>query len=62
MTYIFMEVEWNEAKSERNLRERGLDFAYAALVFEGPVIEREDAAATTVSPAPSRSGPSGAST
>lgn len=37
-----MEVEWDEAKSERNLRERGFDFAYAALVFEGLVIERED--------------------
>lgn len=37
-----MELEWDEPKSERNFRERGFDFAYAALIFEGPVIERED--------------------
>jgi uncharacterized DUF497 family protein len=37
-----MEVEWDEAKSERNFRERGFDFAYAALVFDGAVTERED--------------------
>ena len=38
-----MELEWDEAKSRRNLLQRGFDFAHAALVFEGPVIEREDA-------------------
>jgi uncharacterized DUF497 family protein len=37
-----MELEWDEAKSRRNLVLRGFDFAHAALVFEGPVIERED--------------------
>lgn len=35
--------EWDERKSEANLRERGFDFAYAALMFEGPMIEWDDA-------------------
>ncbi|HVP83511.1 MAG TPA: BrnT family toxin [Rhizomicrobium sp.] len=34
-----MEFEWDESKSERNFRERGFDYAHAALIFEGPVIE-----------------------
>lgn len=34
-----MLFEWDEAKSERNRRERGFGFDFAALVFEGPVIE-----------------------
>jgi uncharacterized DUF497 family protein len=34
--------EWDEAKSERNRIERGFDFAFAALIFEGNTIERED--------------------
>jgi len=38
-----MELEWDEAKSRRNRLLRGFDFAHAALIFEGPVIEREDA-------------------
>ena len=41
-----MDFEWDEAKSERNSRERGFGFDLAALIFEGPVIEwcdvRED--------------------
>ena len=37
-----MELEWDEAKSRGNLLRRGFDFAHAALIFEGPVIERED--------------------
>jgi uncharacterized DUF497 family protein len=32
-----MEFEWDDAKSERNRRERGFDFATAALIFDGPV-------------------------
>jgi uncharacterized protein len=32
-----MEFEWDHAKSERNRRERGFDFATAALMFDGPV-------------------------
>lgn len=34
--------EWDEAKSEANLRERGFDFAYAALIFDGPTLEWDD--------------------
>jgi uncharacterized protein len=33
---------WDEWKSSRNLRERAFDFAFAALIFEGPTLERED--------------------
>jgi uncharacterized DUF497 family protein len=32
-----MEFDWDPAKSERNRHERGLDFATAALIFDGPV-------------------------
>jgi len=34
--------EWDERKSEANLRDRGFDFAYATLVFDGPTLEMED--------------------
>jgi uncharacterized DUF497 family protein len=37
-----MQFEWDEAKSDRNLRERGFSFAFAARIFKGPVIERMD--------------------
>jgi uncharacterized protein len=38
-----MQFEWDKAKSEATLAERGFDFAYAALVFDDPLrIERED--------------------
>jgi uncharacterized protein len=36
------EFEWDEPKSERNLRERGFDFEYATRIFDSPVIEEED--------------------
>jgi uncharacterized protein len=32
-----VEFEWDEAKSERNRRERGFDFAVAARIFEKAV-------------------------
>ena len=32
-----MLFEWDEAKSNRNFRERQLDFGSAALIFDGPV-------------------------
>jgi len=35
-------VEWDEAKRLRNLRDHGVDFRDAALIFSGPVIEAED--------------------
>ena len=38
-----MEIAWDEAKSEKNLRDRGFDFAFAALIFDRPTIERVDA-------------------
>jgi len=34
--------EWDSAKSEANLRERGFDFAFASLIFDGPTFEVED--------------------
>jgi hypothetical protein len=33
---------WDAHKSARNLKERGFDFEFATLVFEGPTLERED--------------------
>lgn len=33
---------WDASKSEANLRARGFDFEFAALVFAGPTLERED--------------------
>ena len=37
-----MRFTWDPAKSERNLTERGFDFAFAALIFAGPTLERID--------------------
>ncbi|HET7767161.1 MAG TPA: BrnT family toxin [Chloroflexota bacterium] len=34
--------EWDEEKSQRNLEERGFDFAYAARIFESDTLEWED--------------------
>jgi uncharacterized protein len=34
--------EWDEGKRQRNLAERGVDFADAALIFEGEVLEAVD--------------------
>jgi uncharacterized DUF497 family protein len=34
---------WDQRKSARNLRERGFDFEFATLAFDGPTLEREDA-------------------
>jgi uncharacterized protein len=34
--------EWDDAKSAANFRDRGFDFAYAALVFAGPTLEMDD--------------------
>jgi len=33
---------WDRRKSAGNLRERGFDFEFATLIFEGPTLERED--------------------
>ena len=37
-----MQVEWDDGKRQRLLRERGLDLLYAALIFDGPVLTWED--------------------
>jgi uncharacterized DUF497 family protein len=33
---------WDPEKSERNLVERGFDFAFASAIFAGPTLERID--------------------
>jgi len=33
---------WDPRKSDRNLRDRGFDFEFATLIFEGPTVEAED--------------------
>jgi len=37
-----VDFEWDPAKSEANLKERGFDFEFATLVFEGPTLEIQD--------------------
>ena len=37
-----MRFECGEAKSETNLKERGFDFAFASLIFDGLTVEVED--------------------
>lgn len=37
-----MRFEWDAAKSDVNLRERGFDFEFASLIFDGPTFEVED--------------------
>jgi uncharacterized DUF497 family protein len=34
--------EWDEAKSEANLAERGFDFEFASLIFDAATLEVED--------------------
>jgi uncharacterized protein len=34
--------DWDEEKRQRNLAERGVDFADAAVIFEGDVLEAKD--------------------
>lgn len=37
-----MRYSWDVTKSRANLRERGFDFAFATLIFDGPTVVRED--------------------
>jgi len=37
-----MRYSWDPGKSDENLRYRGFDFAFASLIFAGPILERED--------------------
>jgi uncharacterized DUF497 family protein len=38
----FMLFTWDMVKSETNRQERGFDFEFATLVFEGPTLQEED--------------------
>lgn len=37
-----MRFKWDPEKSEANLRDRGFDFEFATLIFEGPTLEKVD--------------------
>ena len=37
-----MRFTWDQRKSDANLRQRGFDFDFATLVFDGPSLERDD--------------------
>ena len=37
-----MRFTWDPRKSDRNLQERGFDFEFATLIFDGPTVERTD--------------------
>ncbi len=37
-----MKLEWNEEKRQATIEDRGVDFLYAALIFEGETLTRED--------------------
>jgi uncharacterized DUF497 family protein len=37
-----MEFDWHNAKHERNIRERGFGFDFAALIFMGRVLSQVD--------------------
>jgi uncharacterized DUF497 family protein len=39
---VIVRFSWDQRKSERNFRDRGFDFEFATLIFEGPTLERED--------------------
>ena len=41
-SYSLMIFEWDSRKSEQNLRVRGFDFGFAALIFDSITLERED--------------------
>nr|WP_213685671.1 BrnT family toxin [Roseicyclus sp.] len=37
-----MSFEWSETKRAENLKKHGVDFVFAALIFEGPVLTKID--------------------
>ena len=37
-----VDVDWDPPKNAANLAERGFDFDFAGLIFDGPTVERED--------------------
>ena len=42
VVYSIVRFEWDAAKSDANLRDRGFDFEFASLVFNGPTLETQD--------------------
>ena len=40
--YSHVRVSWDPEKSDANFQDRGFDFAFASLIFDGPTLERED--------------------
>lgn len=40
--YCAVPFSWDPKKSEANLAERGFDFAFTTLIFDGPTLERQD--------------------
>lgn len=39
---MIVRFEWDGAKSDANLEERGFDFEFASLIFDGLTVEVED--------------------
>ncbi len=37
-----MRFSWDPEKSDANFQDRGFDFAFASLIFDGPTLARED--------------------
>ena len=37
-----MRFEWDPEKSQANLTDRGFDFEFATLIFDGPTLETQD--------------------
>jgi len=40
---MLQRFRWDQRKSDRHLRERGFDFEFATLMFDGPTLEHDDA-------------------
>lgn len=40
--YFLVRFSWDARKSNANLAQRGFDFAFASLIFDGPTLERVD--------------------
>jgi hypothetical protein len=37
-----VQLEWDETKRQSVIAQRGVDILYAALIFDGPVLSRQD--------------------
>lgn len=40
--FRYMDFQWDQTKSAANFEERGFDFEFATLIFDGPTLERPD--------------------